>query len=225
MPASSKPISATAAIVANTGSTNNSPSNKGLWDNITGTWDVMLARPQGLSKVDASSDGVLFSFAGLVVAGLVDASVLSLRHGPLAAAGALDVAKPAFMAGSLFSAFFAYALSMVFLYLLCRPPDETARYPAVLTLHNWASCIISVALLPLSVFWVATGTQDSTLGIILMLAILTFVGFAGFRMVRVGLDVPPLRALALFGLTMMLSLVVDYYVRHWLGVAIKSTAA
>ncbi|MEL7230251.1 MAG: hypothetical protein AAGK38_10135 [Pseudomonadota bacterium] len=199
--------------------------SQNLWDNIVGTWDVMLGRSRGLARVDTSSDGVWFSFAGLLVAGLVDASVLSARHGPLFAAGSVDVSKPAFMAGSLFSAFFAYALSMAFLYLLCRQPDETGRYSNALILHNWASSIVSVALLPLSLFWVSTGTQDSTLGVVLMLAIIGFVGLAGVRMVRIGLDVTPGRALALFLLTMLLSLVVDYYLRHWLGVAVNAAQA
>ncbi|MEM8549114.1 MAG: hypothetical protein AAGF46_13225 [Pseudomonadota bacterium] len=104
-----------------------------------------------------------------------------------------------------------------------RLPTE-ARQISLGSGHT-ATSIVSVALLPLSLFWVASGTQDSTFGVVLMLAIIGFVGLAGVRMVRIGLDVTPLRALALFLLTMLLSLVVDYYVRHWLGVAVDVAPA
>lgn len=190
------------------------PSTSGksvLMENLIGAIDVMLGRESGLKRMDCSNAGFLVSFAGLLLAGLIDASALSLIHGPRFALQDAPEGKLYFILGSLLVSLIAYGASLLTLYLVCRPPAEQVRIPTVVILHNWASPTISLAFLPLLLI---TGYgnnpvagEPDTVANMLSVFWLGLLIFVGLRLMRIGLNVPFARAAALFALTTVVSLV------------------
>ena len=157
-----------------------------------------------------AAGGVLASFWGLLMTGLLDMSALSMRYSGQAAVADVTVSKGSFIFTSLLTALAGYAVSMVLLYLLCRSPQQQARFPAAIIVNNWASVVVSAALLPLSFLAALTpvqaGGDAANLTTIIFIAVLAALCIAGTRILRIALDLAMGKAFAWFCLTSLASL-------------------
>ena len=181
-------------------------------ENLCGTGEVMLGRKSGLSRIDRSYEGFVWSFSGLFLAGLIDISALSMLHNIYVSANTASLGKFAFVLGHLVTAFIGYAASLVALYLLCRVPEEQSRFTTAVTVHNWAAPLVSAAFSPLFLL-VAYSNQtspDGSANPLLSIISVVWLGvlvFVGFRLIRISLNVEAGRAAALFAATTFVSLI------------------
>ena len=186
--------------------------SSGLIENLAGVMDVMLGRASGLNRIDLSSEGFWWSFAGVAIAGLVDTAALSLLYDNLPNQNSVTESKIFYVLGHLVIALIAYALSLLALYLLCREPSEQNRFPTAVVVHNWAAPIVSAAFLPLFfISFIFNGSSGSGEAASLQSLVSVFwIGvliFVGVRLIRIALDIPLPKAIAYFVLTTAVSLV------------------
>ncbi|MEM8748759.1 MAG: hypothetical protein AAGF28_00545 [Pseudomonadota bacterium] len=188
------------------------PSHKTLDSNLIGAAEMMLGRQSGLSKLDLSAAGVGLSFYGLLLTGLIDAASVSITFDAYNAAETdPTTGKPTYILGSLISAFAGYAASLFALYLLCRTPQEQARFPIALVAQNWASPVLSLVFLP--IFWITSvlavdQQSGASLAPFLVAGSIAILVLAGVRLLRISLDVTLAKAVALFLMTTAVSIVV-----------------
>lgn len=201
----------------------NAPTNKpnALTENLWGAVDVMLGRKDGLKRIDTSGDGIWWSFSGLLITGLVDASALSARY---ATHSVSQLAEPptklVFVSGSLLVGLTAYFLSMVLVYFMCRLPEEQARFPLTIAVHNWASPIVSVAVLPLLLLSSSGSSADgANNGLWSLVSIVTLGVFItiGIRLLRISLDVPFAKGIMFFAVSTLASLVAVSWLETLIG--------
>ena len=81
-------------------------------NNLLGALDVMLGRSGGLARMDLAANRVVWSFAGLALAGLIDLSALSLLYENLSEAKQAEVNKAFYVIDRLIIALIAYAASL-----------------------------------------------------------------------------------------------------------------
>lgn len=193
-----------------------------LSENLAGAFDVMLGRAGGLGRIDLTRSGILWSFSGLILAGLIDMSALSMRYNQLLAKDLMDIGRVYYLTGYVIVALIAYAASLVALYLLCRAPWEQGRIPVAIAVHNWAAPLVSLAYLPLFFLSYVLDDNDGSrnqaslvdlisvfwLGLLIVVAL---------QLLRISLDVRMGRAVMLFVLTTAVSLVTSQGLQSLLG--------
>lgn len=182
-----------------------------LMENLAGATDIMLGRDKGLARIDTSSDGVWWSFAGLGLTGFIDASALSARYGTHQVMSLDDPpSKIVFIIGSLIIGLIAYAVSMALLYAMCREPEEKQRFSYAVIVHNWAAPVVSLAVLPFLFLSVSSPQGEGAVGGIWTLFTVFLIGVfvtIGIRILRASLEVPFGKALLMFSVTTLASLV------------------
>ncbi|MGI9354646.1 MAG: hypothetical protein ACR2PF_05750 [Rhizobiaceae bacterium] len=188
-----------------------------------GATEVMLGRESGLQRMDLSTQGFTWSFAGLLLVVLIDTSGLSAIYNTMAAANdTISVSKTGFIMGKLIASGLAYLAAMLALYLLCREPQEQARFPIAVITHNWAAPVVSIAVLPLlfvSTFNPATSTADGAGSVwtLLTMGLTALLILVGVRLVRISLDVSLSKACLFFAVTTGVSLVCSDGVERLMG--------
>lgn len=183
-----------------------------LAENLRGAGDIMLGRESGLARMDLSSDGVVWSFVGLALAGLIDVSALSMLHNIQHSANPEALGKALFIAGHLVVALIGYGASMVALYLLCRDEAEKQLFATALTVHNWAAPLVSLFFSPLFliVAYFNQSTTPENPNMLLNMVSIIWLGvlvFVAFRLIRISLNTSAGRAAALFAATTIVSLI------------------
>ncbi len=187
-------------------------SKSNLTENLAGVIDVMLGRASGMSRIDLSSRGIGWSFAGLAIAGLIDIAAISILYNAQTISASREIGKLYFVFGHLVIALIGYAASLIALYLLCRTPQEQQRFPAAIAVHNWAAPIISVAFLPLIILAVSfggaanSGADNSLLNLISVFWIGVLI-FVGLRLMRISLDLTMSKAVFFFVVTAAVSVI------------------
>ena len=198
------------------------PGPSVLSENLAGAFGIIRGRAGGLGRIDLSQSGIIWSFSGLVLAGLVDLSALSVRYNQLSAMGLLEVDRFHYLAGNLIVSLIAYAASLVALYLLCRAPHERNRFAFAVAVHNWAAPIVSLAFLPLYFLGMAmdgqtgSGERISILDLISVFWLGLLIVIA-LRILRISLDIPMGRAIVLFVLTTAISIISSQGLQSLLG--------
>ncbi len=188
------------------------PANSSLIENLAGVIDVMLGRSSGISRIDLSTEGIGWSFAGLAIAGLVDTSTLSILHNGQTIQASQQISKFYFVFGHLVIALIGYAASLIALYLLCRTPQEQHNFPAAIAVHNWAAPIVSIAFLPLIFLAFSfrsvdgSGTDNSLLNLISIFWIGVLI-FVGLRLIRISLGLTMSKAVLFFAVTAAVSVI------------------
>jgi len=187
-----------------------------LLENLAGVVDIMLGRSRGLARIDLSPSGILWSFWGLALSGLMDLSVLSLRYNQMSVPTPPDIGKIHYMFGYTIVALIAYAASLVALYLLCRAPAEQSRIPVVIAVHNWAAPLVSMAFVPLYLISLAfDGPITTAAGRNQTATVLDFISILwlgvlvviAWRLFRISMDAQKGRTIALFVLTAAVSFI------------------
>ena len=202
------------------------PNASQLTENLSGAIDVMFARDSGLSRIDSSSDGFYWSFCALLIAGLLDATALSLLFDGSTNDDVRKVGKSYFVFGHLIVALIGYGASLLALYLLCRAPDEQRNFIRTVVVHNWASPIISLAFLPLILISKLAGSPspDDPNSIMTFVSVfwLGLLIFVGLRIMRISLAISPAKAGLFFATTTLVSLIVTEGLESFLGLTLSS---
>ena len=205
-----------------------------LVENLAGALDIMLGRQSGLSRIDLSSHGFAWSFSGLVLAGLIDTSVLSMLYDErvaqavqvaqsgIAASSVVEVGRLYFLLGHLLVALFSYGASMAALYLLCRLPAEQQRFPVAIVVHNWASAIVSLSFVPIVMIGIYFGgdphpENGSPLVNLLSVFWIGVLIFVGLRLMRISLDLKPGKSVLFFTATSAVSIVASETIKPIFG--------
>jgi hypothetical protein len=192
-------------------------------DNLGGAFDVLLGRASGLSRMDLTANGVVWSFAGLALAGLIDLSALSMLYENLPAAKQAEVSKLYYAFGRLITALIAYAASLFALYLLCRQPQEQQNFPMAIAVHNWAAPIVSLAFYPFLLVAVSQGGSSDLASLISVFWIGVLI-FIGIRLIRISLDIPIGKAVIFLVVTGLVSLIIAEGLDSLLGLTPHSAA-
>lgn len=187
-------------------------------DNLGGAFDILLGRKSGLSRMDLTANGVVWSFSGLALAGLIDLSALSILYENLSEAKQQEISKLYYMVGRLIVALIAYGASMFALFLLCRQPMEQANFPISVAVHNWVSPIVSLGFLPFLLLAIAWG-GPSDLASLISVFWLGLLIFIGIRLVRISLDIPTGKAVMFFVVTGLTTLIVAEGLDSLLGLS------
>lgn len=177
--------------------------------------------------MDLSNAGFWLSFVALAAAGLIDTSALSLMYDN----GVSDQAigqwgKGTYLAGRVGIALIAYLASLLALYLLCREPEEQARFTNAVIVHNWAAPLVSLSNLPLilaSIYWGWNGQQPGQDGASLWPLIYVFwlgiLILIGIRLLRISLNIPQQKAIIFFIVTTIVSLVCSQGLESLVGLS------
>ena len=187
------------------------PPQSRLFDTFSGVIDIMLGRTSGLSRIDLTTTGFWTSFAALALAGLFDASALSLLYDRSDPQNAAANGKLFYIVGHLAITLIAYGASLITLYLLCRAPGEQVRVAIAVTVHNWAAPVVSIAFFPLliaaNIFGEAPVKEPNSLLNMISIFWIGILIFAGLRLMRISLNIPVGRAALYFAVTTGVSIV------------------
>ena len=113
-------------------------------ENLTGAWQLMLGRPEGLNRLDTSLEGFWRSFAAVIL--IVPFALLaSLSQGVIATDAGVTV-EPLSGSGltlqgiTILADWFAFP---IFFAALAKPFGLGSRYVPFIVARNWASVIMS----------------------------------------------------------------------------------
>ena len=191
---------------------NNNPSfeKNNLVETLLGVVDVMFGKKSGLSRVDLTQQGFWRSFFGIALTGLIDASAYSMSFAthPFADPSA-PPARFWFILGSLLIALIGYGASMMVLMLMCRTPQEQNRFSAAVIVNNWASPIVSLAVLPIVYFSVQSRPipADSEFWAVVSVLLMGGLIVLGTNLLRISMQLSLPRALLFFAVTSVVSLI------------------
>ena len=191
-------------------SSNPPPEQNYFAETLLGVVDVMFGRKSGLSRVDLTQQGFWWSFFGIALTGLIDASAYSMSFATHQFAdSSAPPAKIWFILGSLLIALIAYGASMLVLMLMCRTPQEQNRFSAAVIVNNWASPIVSLAVLPIVYFSVLFRPIPANSEFWAVVSVLLMGGLIvlGTNLLRISMQLSLPRALLFFAVTSLVSLV------------------
>ena len=196
------------------------PSQSQLMENLAGVVDIMRGRTSGRNRIDLTANGIVWSFAGLAIAGLIDLSALSILY-ESGARNAEQVSKAFFMIGHLIVALFGYGASLMALFLLCRTPSEQQNFPVAIAVHNWAAPVVSLAFLPLLMLasWLGGGSPSGENGLLNLISVF-WIGvliFVGIRIMRISLDIYTSKAAIYFIVTTVVSILTTETLESLIG--------
>lgn len=179
-----------------------------LRDNLAGAWAVMNGRPQGLRRLDTTIDGFWRSFSAVVL--VVPLALVAVAVAP----GALpeEGAAPARLADGLFRRALGLGVDFVafplVLALLARPLGLARTYVPFIVARNWGSVIVAAMF--------GAAALPALFGLVSpeVLSLLLFVVFGvslrfSYLVARTALAVPPLVAVPIVLLELVLSLLIE----------------
>jgi hypothetical protein len=175
-------------------------------DNLAGAWLLMRGRAEGLARLDLSLDGFWRSFAVILgVAPLVLLALTSqqalLPADPDTVVPAADVTRD--LLGIVVDWF---AFPVVFA-VLARPLGLGARYVPFIVARNWATLIVAALLGVIHAVNLVGLLPQQAASILLVLALAVSLRFS-YLIARIALAVPPLFALPIVILDVLVSLLV-----------------
>ena len=190
---------------------------------LAATLQLILGKDEALNELDVSYDGLLESFKGLAIVAVIDAVLLYLTHSARVEIGTEKIENIGLSVTlALGIALVAYFASMFGLYALCRTPDLQGRFYAAFTVNNWAAVIVSLIFVPVTLLVITLRAQAPTpdgidpLGYITLPALFLAI-FIGVRLLKVSLNIGWGGAAMLFGITTVVSLTVESWLRAAAG--------
>jgi hypothetical protein len=115
-----------------------------LRSNLSGAWEIMTGRPEGLARLDVSVEGFWRSFAAIVLIVPSVLIVMASQRASMAAAG-----EPLSPVTGAVLGFNALALALdwftfPFLFgLLAKPLGVAGRYVPFIVARNWAAVLVA----------------------------------------------------------------------------------
>ncbi len=176
-------------------------------DNLTGAWQVMLGRPDGLNRLDTSLEGFWRSFAAVIL--LAPFALLSLiSQQPLLPES--GVAEP-LTGGTIALNGFAllvdwFAFPLIFA-LLAPPFGLGSRYVPYIVARNWASVLIAAIVAVVHALHLLGVLPSALMPFALIVAIAVALRFS-YVIARTTLSVSVAMALPIVVLDLLISLVV-----------------
>ncbi len=151
------------------------PSGEEVQQYLTGVWQMMLGRSEGLSLLDLSVDGFWNSFYAIMVA------LPALVVGWVAIANSVSYAVYFEVRFAILLRLFivdmgAWVLPLAVLGAISRPAGIASRFVHYVVASNWASALFAWLMLPsalLRLFW--PGAQELTLFVSIVLFIASLV--------------------------------------------------
>jgi hypothetical protein len=174
--------------------------------NLIGALEVMLGRPDGLKRVDASVEGFFRSFGAVLL--LLPFGALSLISQQKVAAeldaealgdGGFGLAMTALLVDW-------FAFPVVFA-LLARPFGLSARYVPFIVTRNWAAVVIAAMVGVVHAGHLLGVVPSSMLRFALLVAIAVALRFS-YVIARTALAIPGWMALAVVAMDFLLSLTI-----------------
>jgi hypothetical protein len=180
------------------------PSSREVASSLYGTWRLAHFDRGGMAYFDASVDGFWRSFfAALIVAPLY-AVMLGLRY---AAAG--EPGDPVHYglieAVSYLISWFSYPVAMHALTGLLGCRD---RFLGYMVAYNWSLVLQNAVLVPIAMLNALQAMGPDAAGVLWLVAIVAVLAYLWF-IARAGLDVPPLTAVGIVSIDVLLSLLVS----------------
>ena len=179
-----------------------------LRENLTGAWQVMLGRPDGLSRLDTSLEGFWRSFAAVIL--VVPFAVLAVSSDAmLSAAEGLDVPP---MTGRTFTLqgiailcdWFAFPLVFA---IIAPPFGLSSRYVPFIVTRNWAAVIIGAMVGVIPALHIVGIIPTALVPVFLLIAIAVALRFS-YVVARITLAVSMGMALPIVLLELLLSLTI-----------------
>jgi hypothetical protein len=177
-------------------------------DNLAGAWQVLLGRPEGLSRLDTSIDGFWRSFAAVIL--LAPFALLSLLGPHPAPEGGEAVVEPitagllAIYGVALLADWFAFPLVFA---LIAPSFGLGSRYVPYIVARNWASVIIGAMVALIHVPRVLSIMPVEITPYLLLAGLAVALRFS-YVLVRTALAVSLAMALPIVILDFLVSLVV-----------------
>ena len=180
-------------------------------DNLSGAWDVMLGRAEGLNRLDVSLEGFWRSFAAvLLVAPFAVLAFFSQQQIAYESRLALDNPDE-FEGGSLGAAMTAFAVdwfAFPILFAFLAPVlGLGSRYVPFIVTRNWASVIIAAGVAVIHALHVVGLLPSSVAPFVVVIAIAVALRFS-YVIARVALAVSMTLALAIVALDFLVSVTI-----------------
>lgn len=180
------------------------PSSAEIQQYFSGAWQLMLGRPEGLHRLDLTTDGFWNSFYAMIV------SVPALAVGWVSLANRLggpdlgDRVAMLLWLGTI--DFLAWTVPLALLAAVARPAGFAHRFIPYVVASNWGSALLIWVMVPLSVVeLVFPGASDlaNALSLVAFVAVMVLA----WRLTNASLGLGAGVASAVFGGTFVVSLV------------------
>ncbi len=184
---------------------------------LSGAWDVMNGRAEGLRKLDLTIEGFWRSFGAVVLILPVALVALASERAALAAVGGEAVALTGgYVVLRLIAVIVDWLAFPAILALLARPMGIAARFVPYIVARNWAAVLVA-AMFAVPHLFHATGVLPTDL---LAYALLLLFGIAvwfAYVIVRTAMQVPPVLAVPIVVLEIASGLVIELFFSRLAG--------
>lgn len=180
------------------------PSSREIVSSLYGSWRLAHFDRAGMAYFDASVDGFWRSFFAALIVAPAYATMLGLRYG---AAG--EPGDP--MHYGLIEAI-SYLISWlsypVVMHALTGLLDCRDRFIGYMVAYNWSLVLQNAVLVPIAMLNALNVIGPDTAGVLWLIAIVAVVAYLWF-IARAGLAVPPLTAVGIVAIDVLLSLLIS----------------
>lgn len=184
---------------------------------MTGSWRMMMGKPDGLRLLDISPDGFWNSFFAIVVAApalalgwVAVANELAMR--PAAAS------RFAYVAGLALADLATWLLPLVALAFAARPLGIADRFTHYVVASNWGAAVVVWLMLPASLLRIfSIGGDDLAAAISLGFFLFSLLLF--WRLTRIAINRDTGTVAAVFGGMLVASFLVLFTLQGLLGIA------
>ena len=182
---------------------------KNLPASLSGAWDVMNGRAEGLRKLDLTIDGFWRSFGAVVlILPVALIAIASERVALLAAGGEIAALTGVYVVLRLIAVIVDWFTFPAVLALLARPMGIAQRFVPYIVARNWAAVLIAAFFAVPHLFHALGVLPTGILPLVLLLLFGIAVWF-GYVLVRTAMQVPPVMAIPVVGLEIASGLFVE----------------
>ena len=162
---------------------------------LSGAWDVMNGRAEGLNKLDLTIDGFWRSFGAIAL--ILPVALIALaseRAVPLAAGGEAVALSGGYVLLRLIAVIVDWLAFPAILALLARPMGIATRYVPYIVARNWAAVLVA-AMFAVPHLFHALGVLPTGMLSFLLLILFGIAVWFAFVVVRTAMQVPPVLAI------------------------------
>ena len=176
---------------------------------LSGAWDVMNGRAEGLRKLDLTIDGFWRSFGAVVLILPVALVALASERVAFAAHGGEAVALTGgYVVLRLIAVIVDWLTFPVILALLARPMGIAARFVPYIVARNWAAVLVAAMFAVPHLFHALGVLPTGMLPFVLLLLFGIAVWFA-YVIVRTAMQVPPVLAIPIVVLEILSGFLIE----------------
>jgi len=163
--------------------------------NLSGAWDVMNGRAEGLRKLDLTIDGFWASFGAIVLILPVALIAMASERVALPAVGREAVALTGgYVMLRLIVVIIDWLAFPAILALLARPMGITTRFVPFIVARNWAAVPVA-AMFAVPHFFHALGVLPTGILPFVLLILFGIAVWFAYAVVRTAMQVPPVLAI------------------------------